>query len=139
MFDDDDEELEQEEEAEEAPLEVPLEFGVDFSTGMLTGGKVRGAKAVAVWAWNALMYPRYRHEMATFQYGSELTEMIGQVLDEDEAAMLAESMIRDALSPNPYILDITDLECTLGADRLEVSFTIVTPFGEAALDRVGIY
>lgn len=139
MFDEDDEELELEEE-EEAPeeedVDIPMEFGVDFSTGQMTGGKVTGAKAVAVWAWNALMYPRYRYELSSWQYGSELSDMIGQVMDEDDAVMEAEAIVRDALLPNPYIEDIEDFSCSLMEDKLIISFTLVTPFGEEVLRDV---
>ena len=117
-------------------MDIPMEFGVDFKTGQMTGGKVKGAKAVAVWAWNALLYPRYRYELASWQYGSELTTMIGRAMDEEEARIQAEAAIRDALLPNPYIRDVTDLDCTLSNDHLTVSFTIVTPFGKEALTDV---
>ena len=118
--------------------EIPAEYGIDFSTGQLTGGKVSGAKAVAVWAWNALMYPRYRYELATWQYGSELSKMIGKVMDKGKASMIAESLVRDALLPNENILDIKDFQCELKDDKLIVSFKIVTPFGEEELSNVAI-
>ena len=118
--------------------DIPMEFGIDFTTGQMTGGKVRGAKAVAVWAWNALMYPRYRYELATWQYGSELSTMIGKVMSKSKASMMAESLVRDALLPNEYILDISDFQCELGSDKLTVSFKIVTPFGEEELSNVAI-
>ena len=140
MFDEDEElELEEEtEEPEEEDEDIPMEFGVDFSTGQMTGGKVTGAKAVAVWAWNALMYARYRYELTSWQYGSELSDMVGEVMDEEDAQMTAEAIIRDALLPNPYIEDIKDLTCELSGDKLTISFTLVTPFGEEVLNNVEI-
>ena len=142
-FDEDDEELGldddiEEEEEEGEGEELPLEFGVDFSTGKMTGGKVTGKKAVAVWAWNALMYPRYHYELASWQYGSELSDLIGRSPDEDEASMMAESIVRDALLPNEYIEDIEDFTCTLESDKITVSFTLITPFGEEELNDVTI-
>ena len=118
--------------------EIPMEFGVDFSTGQMTGGKVRGAKAVAVWAWNALMYPRYHYELASWQYGSELYSMIGKVMDKGRASMMAESLVRDALLPNENILDIADFQCDKKDDKLIISFKIITPFGEEELKNVAI-
>ena len=136
-FDEDDEDL-LDSEIEDEDEELPQEFGVDFSTGQMTGGKVTGKKAVAVWAWNALMYPRYRYELASWQYGSELSDLIGQVMDPDEASMMAESIVRDALLPNDYIEDIEDFTCELETDKLTVSFTLITPFGEEELNDVTI-
>lgn len=126
--DDDDEEIE----------DLPMEFGIDFKTGQMTGGKVTGAKAVAVWAWNALMTPRYQYETCTWQYGSELNALIGQSMSVDDAAMMAEAIIRDALLPNPYIEDIEGLTCELDGDKLTVSFTLITSFGEEVMEDVAI-
>lgn len=133
---DEDEELELTDSDEEVIEEPPMEFGVDFKTGKMTGAKVTGSKAVAVWAWNALMYPRYRFEIATDQYGSELQDMIGNVMTQDEASMMAESIIRDAFLPNQYIEDIEDLTCNIEDDRLTVSFRLITTFGEEDMDNV---
>lgn len=118
--------------------EPPLEFGVDFKTGQMTGGKVKGSKAVAVWAWNALKTPRYRYEQCTWQYGSELSELIGESMDSEDAAVLAESMVRDALLPNPYIEDIDGLTCELDGDKLTISFMLITTFGEEEMENVAI-
>lgn len=138
-FDEDDELFDEDEtEQEEVDIEEPVEFGIDFTTGRLTGGKVRGSKAVAVWAWNALMYPRYRYELSSFQYGCELSDMIGQVMSKEEATIMAESIIRDTLLPNPHIEDIADLKCELDDDRLSISFRLITSFGEEEIDNVAI-
>lgn len=140
-FDDEDEELETEEEGaavEEDDEDIPREFGVDFRTGRMTGGKVSGAKAVAVWAWNAIMYPRYRYEIATWNYGSELSDLIGRVIPKDELESQVDAMLRDAFLPNPYIEDISNLECTLDGDKLTISFTLETPFGEEDMNDVTI-
>ena len=138
-FDEDDELFDEDEtEQEEVDIGEPVEFGIDFTTGRLTGGKVRGSKAVAVWAWNALMYPRYRYELSSFQYGCELSDMIGQVMSKEEATIMAESIIRDTLLPNPHIEDIADLKCELDDDRLSISFRLITSFGEEEIDNVVI-
>jgi hypothetical protein len=138
-FDEDDELFDEDEtEQEEVDIEEPVEFGIDFTTGRLTGGKVRGSKAVAVWVWNALMYPRYRYELSSFQYGCELSDMIGQVMSKEEATIMAESIIRDTLLPNPHIEDIADLKCELDDDRLSISFRLITSFGEEEIDNVAI-
>lgn len=131
-------ELEESEEVEEEVVEPPTEYGVDFKTGKMTGAKVTGSKAVAVWAWNALMFPRYRYEIVDFQYGSELSDMIGKVMTEDQAAMMAESIIRDTFSINPFIEDIANLECSIDEDRLTISFYLVTSFGEEEITNVTI-
>lgn len=137
-FDEDDELYDEDDEQEEEEIEEPVEFGVDFTTGKLTGGKVRGSKAVAVWAWNALMYPRYRYELTSFQYGCELSDLIGQVMSAEEASMLAEPIVRDAFLPNEFIEDIADFNCNIDGDKLTISLRLITPFGEEEMNDVVI-
>lgn len=137
---DDEEEIELDEEMESSTTEgdqdenPPMEFGVDFSTGQMTGGKVTGAKAVAVWAWNALMYPRYTYELTSWNYGSELRDLIGQVMEQDDLEVSVDAIIRDAFLPNEYIEDIENLTCEMEDDTLNISLTLVTPFGEEDID-----
>lgn len=115
------------EELEEQP---PVEYGIDFETGQLTGGKVTGSKAVAVWAYNAIMTARYRYDVTSWQYGCELSDLIGRVLQEETLQAMAESIVQDCLAPNKDIEGIEDFECKKIGDRLIVSFTIDTPYGE---------
>lgn len=139
--DEEDEELETEEEGvepEQDADDVPQEFGIDFATGQLTGGKVSGAKAVSVWAWCALMYPRYRYELTDWNHGCELQDLIGQAMESDEIDVTVDAILRDTFLPNQYIEDVTDLECSLENDELTISFTLVTPFGEEDVEDVTI-
>jgi hypothetical protein len=64
--------------------------------------------------------------------------MIGQVMSKEEATIMAESIIRDTLLPNPHIEDIADLKCELDDDRLSISFRLITSFGEEEIDNVAI-
>ena len=125
------EEIEADEEIAEEP---PMEWGVNFKTGQMTGGKVTGSKAVAVWAWNALKTARFRFETSTFEYGSELEDLIGIAISQDEASMLVNSIVRDALLPNQYIIGIDNFDCTIDSDKLSISFTLITDFGEEELN-----
>lgn len=140
--DDEDEVLETEEEGDSIENEdddVPKTFGIDFKTGQLTGGKVSGSKAVAVWVWCALMYPRYKYELTSYDYGCELQDLIGTVVPKDELESDVDAILRDTLLPySQYIEDITNLECDLNGDQLNISFTLVTPFGEEDLEDVTI-
>lgn len=129
----DDDELDEEIEDGD-DTDQPLEWGVDFETGKLTGGKVYGSKAVAVWAWNALMYPRYRYELTSWEFGNELEDLVGEVMDEEEREILVESIIMDALLPNEHIEGIDNLTCEQDGDHLNIAFTLLTEYGEEEMD-----
>ena len=130
----DEDELEEEEDIEEPPME----YGIDFTTGQLTGGKVSGVEACLVWAWNALHYPRYEYELSTWNYGHELAQILYQSIPTVKATALAEVIVRECLSPNPYIEDITDFSFEKEDDVAHISFSIITPFGEGELENVTV-
>lgn len=118
-------------ETDEDEDDLPVEFGVDFITGQMTGGKVTGLDAIKVWAWNALQIPRYRYEQFSWDYGSELEELIGMPqMPMEYIASEAERMCEECLTQNQYIEDIEDFECLVFRGVLACSFKIITTFGE---------
>lgn len=111
--------------------ELPVEFGVDFTSGRMTGGKVKGADAIKVWAWNALHTPRYRYEQFSWDYGSELEDLIGRSSRPIEyIASEAKRMCEECLIQNRFIEGIRDFDCMIVMGVLVCSFTIITTFGE---------
>ena len=113
---------------------IPQEYEVDLDTGLMTGRIVRGSEAVRMWAWNALRTQRYRHDTHTWDFGSELETLIGQNYSESYTNSRAQKMVEDALLINPHISEITDFVCGPDGDALVMSFTIVTDFGEEAIE-----
>ena len=110
---------------------LPVEFGIDFTTGKMTGGKVTGLEAVKVWAWNALKTPRYMYEQNTWNYGSELEDLIGRLsMPIEYIESEAKRMCRECLMQNKYIEGIKNFECMVMKDVLVCSFTMITAFGE---------
>lgn len=110
---------------------LPAEFGVDFTTGQMTGGKVTGLEAIKVWAWNALRTPRYLYEQNTWNYGSELEDLIGRLpMPMEYIKSEAKRMCEECLQQNKYIQGIKNFDCMIVMDTLVCSFTMVTTFGE---------
>lgn len=115
--------------------DLPIEFGIDFTTGLMTGGKVKGLDAIKVWAWNALHTPRYRYEQNSWNYGSEIEDLIGgpsMPLEYIESE--ARRMCEECLVQNRYIEGIDNFECMIFKGILVCSFTIITTFGEVKAD-----
>jgi len=127
-------EIDEEEVIDETPEDIeeeePCEYGVDFKTGKLTGGKVRGKKAVMVWAWNALKTYRFVYEPMSWDYGSSLPDLIGKAMSPGELEARAEALVREALTANPYIEGISEFSCEVDGDKMTVSFKLETSFGE---------
>lgn len=116
-------------------LPICREIAWDFARGtpVFSGGRpveVTGAEAVKVWVWKTLMTERYRFEIYTWDYGSELQRLIGQTYDQAVKESEAARYVREALLINPYITAVTDISASFLDARLTVTCTVNTIYGE---------
>lgn len=92
---------------------------------------VEGLEAIKVWAWKALHTPRFRYEIYSWDYGNELESLIGQsysqALKESEAARY----VRECLLINPYITDVQNITVNQSGDKISITGTLETIYGEA--------
>jgi hypothetical protein len=92
---------------------------------------VKGLEAIKVWAWKALHTPRFRYEIYSWDYGNELESLIGQsysqALKESEAARY----VRECLLINPYITDVKNITVNQSGDKISITGTLETIYGEA--------
>lgn len=123
-------ELEEKEEKEE---ELPLlkEFGVDFSTSQLTGQIVEGIEAIRVWLWLLFNTDRYIHVCLPWDVGNELRTLINDEDSNDQEYLqsVGEEMVKDALSINEYITDVTT-EIKKQNDKLLINLSVSTVYGQ---------
>lgn len=110
------------------------EYDFDFDKGVLTGKVVEGKEAVKVWIYKALMTKRYVHDIYSWDYGQDLEELIGQGYDKGFIDSEVERRIKDCLSVNEKIESCADFDISLVNDRLNVSFTVNTVFGEVSIN-----
>lgn len=110
------------------------EYDFDFDKGVLTGKVVEGKEAVKVWIYKALMTKRYVHDIYSWDYGQDLEELIGQGYDKGFIDSEVERRIKDCLSVNDKIESCTDFDIRLVNDKLNVSFTANTVFGEVSIN-----
>lgn len=127
------EELENEFDEEEEEY-YPVEYEIDFSTGKLTGRKVSGSKALAVWTYLALQIDRGEFYTYSEDYGCELKELIGYKYSQEFLQSEVKRMIKDCITVNPYITDIENLEITQTKSLLHISFKIFTDYGEEDIE-----
>lgn len=95
---------------------------------------VEGAEAVLVWAWKALRTPRFKHEIYTWNYGSDAEQLIGRPFTEELKRAEAARCVRECLMINPYIQDVTDINVSFADGRLAVTATIKTIYGEVTVN-----
>ena len=72
---------------------------------------IEGNEAIKVWAYKALLTPRYSYSIYSWDYGSELMDLIGKAYTSSLTKEEAKRYIKEALLINPYIVevDITDI------------------------------
>lgn len=116
--------------------EIPVEYGIDFETGQLTGRKVKGLEAVKVWVWLCLRTERFRYQLYSQDYGVELDQYIGKAATEELLNMRCRKRVEEALLINKHITGVKDFSAFMDKDRLNISFTVQTVFGEVKIEDV---
>lgn len=127
------------EEIEVKELSIYKEIKWDYENNIpiFHGGEpvfVSGLEAVKVWAWKAIHTPRFYHEIYTWDYGSEISSLIGQTYSEELKLSEANRYLRECLLINPYITDVTNIDIFFAKDVLSINCTIITLYGEGTID-----
>ena len=122
-------------------LSYGKELAFDFEAGdfVYENGApkvVEDIEALKVWIEKALRTARYRWPIYTFNYGSELEDIIG--LDIPRAVLESEvqRVIREALIYDDRIDEVQDFVIERGGDWLKVAFTVVTVLGDTLQQEV---
>jgi hypothetical protein len=105
------------------------EYEIDFNTGKLTGRIVEGVDALVIWAYLAVKARRYRWEIYSWYYGSELRKLIGYSHSEEYLKSEVQRYLEECLGENENITGVKDLEVTQVKDKLTIKFTLVTVAG----------
>lgn len=99
---------------------------------------VSGARAVLVWAWNALHTERFAHDVLSSGCGLDFSGLLGQACTEEVRQSEAIRAIRETLQVNPYIADVTQVGLSFEVSCLHMSFRMTTVYGEVSMDGCDI-
>ena len=91
---------------------------------------VEGNNAIKVWVYKALLTPRYNYSIYTWDYGSELLDLIGKAYTPSLTKEEAKRLIKEALEINPYILEVEITDINFKDSLLSADIKIVTIYGE---------
>ena len=92
---------------------------------------VEGNNAIKVWVYKALLTPRYNYSIYTWDYGSELFDLIGKAYTPSLTKEEAKRLIKEALEINPYILEVEITDINFKDSLLSADIKIVTIYGES--------
>jgi hypothetical protein len=92
---------------------------------------VEGNEAIKVWVYKALLVPRYNYSIYSWNYGSELMDLIGKAYTPQLTKSEAKRYIEEALKINPYILDVNVIDTDFKDSILSANIKITTIYGES--------
>ena len=104
--------------------DVPILENGDFKI-------VEGNEAIKVWVYKALLVPRYNYSIYSWNYGSELMDLIGKAYTPQLTKSEAKRYIEEALKINPYILDVNVIDTDFKDSILSANVKITTIYGES--------
>ena len=104
--------------------DVPILENGDFKI-------VEGNEAIKVWVYKAILTPRYNYSIYTWDYGSELLDLIGKAYTPSLTKEEAKRLIKEALEINPYILEVEITDINFKDSLLSADIKIVTIYGES--------
>ena len=88
-------------------------------------------EAIKVWIYKAILTQRYNHSIYTWNYGSELMDLIGKPYTPELTKAEAKRYIKEALLINPYILEVNILDINFKGCLLSVDIKVLTIYGES--------
>lgn len=92
---------------------------------------IEGNEAIKVWIYKAILTQRYNHSIYTWDYGSELMDLIGKPYTPELTKAEAKRYIKEALLINPYILEVDVLDIDFKECILSAYIKILTIYGES--------
>lgn len=117
--------------------DLPLlkEIAIDFKTGNpIIENKnfkfVEGKEALKVWIFKALKTDRFQYDIYSWDFGSELTDLMGKGYTQALAQSETKRYIEEALYINPYIEDIEVLETSFLDNILSARLKITSIYGD---------
>lgn len=108
-------------------------YKIDFINNKITD-KIDGIEAVEQTIYCILNTERYEHIIYTWDYGSELRELIGK--DRDFVIGDIKRRITEALLQDERIVSIDNFEYKQEKDSINLKFTVITKYGSIPIEKV---
>ena len=95
---------------------------------------IEGNEAIKVWVYKCIKTNKYEHEIYSWGYGTELSELIGQKYSKGLTESEASRFIKEALLINPYILEVNVKSANFNRDVLSANVKVSTIYGEVEIN-----
>ncbi len=111
------------------------EFNLNYKTGKLENGFVEDKEALKLWIHFALKTQRYKHIIYSWYYGNEVNNIVGKKTTKSLFYSEVKRYIEECLLVNENITGIKDLYIERDESKLDISFTVLTTFGEVSTNE----
>lgn len=91
---------------------------------------VSGTEALRGWICRTLRTQRYAEEFYSFDYGSEMADLIGRNWSKETRLAEGKRYIKEALLQNPYIVSVDVLDMSFAGNTLTVSVAVRSVYAE---------
>jgi len=128
--------IEEEQQNDTMPLYKEVAWDFTENIPILENGDykiVSGKEAVKTWAYKALKTERFRYLIYSFDYGTDLQNLIGK--NYTPSLTKAESIryVEECLLVNPYIQNISDVEVNFDGTTLFITGVLHTIYGDTEM------
>ena len=91
---------------------------------------VEGDEAIKVWIYLSLLTPNKQYPIYSWDYGSEIKELIGKNYTKALTESEAQRLIEECLLINPYITDIQVADTSFKDSILTCNIKVTTIYGD---------
>lgn len=91
---------------------------------------VEGNEAIKVWIYLSLMTPNKQYPIYSWDYGSEIKELVGKNYTKALTEAECERLIKECLLINPYITEVQILDTSFKDSVLSCNVKVTTIYGD---------
>lgn len=95
---------------------------------------VQGKEAIKIWIYKCIKTNRKEHDIYTWDYGTDLIELIGQKYTKALTEAEAKRYVKESLEKNPYIIEVNVKDSELIGDNLNLTIHCRTVYGEVEVN-----
>lgn len=113
-----------------------LTYKLDFNTNRIIG-LIDEKEALKQAVHLMLSVPRFKHEIYTWDYGSELEDLIGEA--PPLAFVKIKNTIEETLMQDDRIHSVSDFSFRQEKEKVFVQFTVMSEYGEEVIEREVVF
>lgn len=91
---------------------------------------VEGNEAIKTWVYLALLTPNKQYPIYSWDYGTEVKELIGKNYTKALTKAEAQRLIEECLIINPYIVEVQVIDAIFKENTLTCDIKITTIYGD---------